>query len=218
MWMSYQIGADIVRREPSAVVVFPYGYTGKPHKDGDVQYCNLYDEEDSGRYGPYLPKTDVGEEYGESRPDPKGLGFKRNVVVQLERAISHGFKVVELDNTDGYPDLAVLTAYEFVRQRGLRVWVKNPGQRLALLRHPAAVGIIQENDEDLSPEVMVGTVERARRAAGKPDMSVCFVINNRPKRADAIAAIIRQKKLHFMSVSLGGHNEYEFSMLVQPFI
>jgi hypothetical protein len=63
---------------------------------------NLFDEKNSGRYGPYLEPSDTAMQYSEGQIDPRGDGWRRNVTEQLVRAKAQGFAYIGWDNADAY--------------------------------------------------------------------------------------------------------------------
>src|SRR3981189_522627 len=69
---------------------------GKPRRGIGLKYANLFDEKNSGRYGPYLEPSDTAAQYSGGRIDPRGDGWRRNVTEQLARARAQGFASIEL--------------------------------------------------------------------------------------------------------------------------
>lgn len=60
-----------------AVTVVSYD-TDKPTEHGiSIGYCNLFDETNSGDYGPYLEESDTAAKYDEGQIDPNGPGWTR---------------------------------------------------------------------------------------------------------------------------------------------
>ena len=117
---------------------------------GDIGYCNLFDEKNSGKYGPYKHDSDTAANYGEGEIDPFGAGWLKNLSQQFDRRRSQGFKYIELDNPDAYPIFSIIESINLASTYGLSVIAKNPG----LLESEAdqmeyvkrCVGIIVEKD------------------------------------------------------------------------
>lgn len=172
--LRYLIGAKSAGEgSDDAVTVVSYDAT-KPAKRGiSVGYCNLFDETNSGDYGPYLEQSDTAAKYDEGQIDPSGPGWEKNLREQFERRRKQGFEYIELDNPDAYSAGDVIDAIELAGEYGLKVIAKNPGlidEPLAYVQHPNVYGIIVERNAG-TPEDM----DALRRKAGKPDMPVWFV-------------------------------------------
>src|SRR6266851_7412575 len=90
-------------------------------RDRVIGYGNFWDEEQTGRFGPYLAATDTAREYDEGVIDPKGPGWRKNLVAQLERRARAGIGIIELDNADPYPASAVIEGYDLALAHGLSV-------------------------------------------------------------------------------------------------
>jgi len=137
-----------------------------------VAYCNFFDEENSGKYGPYLHNSDTAEEYGEGQIDPNGAGFIANLADQFERRQRQGFRYVELDNPDAYKMKDIMRGVQLAATYGLAVVAKNPllieGDPLPYVA--SCCGAIVEKDAG-EP----GEMDDLRRKAGKPDLPVWFV-------------------------------------------
>ena len=135
-----------------------------------IKYCNLFDEKNTGQYGPYLHDSDTAQNYGEGQVDPKGAGWAKNIQEQLDRA--KGFTYVEWDNPDAYPVSAVLDAISRTEKAGLKVIAKNPGivpgDDVSYVKR--CYGIIVEEGAGTPLEM-----DKLRRDAGKPDLPVWFV-------------------------------------------
>src|SRR5262249_34531954 len=73
--LHYLIGADSAGEgRADQVTEVPYG--AKPAKRGiSIAYCNLFDEHNTGRYGPYLHTSDTARDYNEGQIDPRGPGW-----------------------------------------------------------------------------------------------------------------------------------------------
>jgi hypothetical protein len=110
--LRYLIGADATGpgREEEVTVA---SYGAAPAKYGiSIGYCNLFDEHNTGRYGPYLHKSDTAAQYNEGQIDPRGPGWDKNLRNQFDRRRKQGFAYIELDNTDAYAVHDVLGAIE----------------------------------------------------------------------------------------------------------
>ena len=173
--LRYLIGAD----DPGPghvdeVTEVGYDAAVMPPRGIAVKYCNLFDEKDSGRFGPYLHTSDTASEYHEGQIDPAGAGWKENLTQQFERAKAQGFKYVELDNPDAYSVADVVGAVDYAARCGFKVIAKNPlimeGDSTPYVAHPAVVGAVVErgcgNPADM---------DALRKKAGKPMLPVWFV-------------------------------------------
>ena len=173
--LDYLIGADGPQRgDGNRITETPIGV--KPAALGpSIAYCNLRREDgEPAEYGPYLPHDDIFRQYGEGRPDPKGKGFRRNLVQQLDRCKRLGHTLVEQDNPDSYPLSAVMLGIALAQERGLGIIAKNPkllGSGAAeYVGHPNVFGIIVEDGCGNADEL-----DGIRRRAGKGDLPVWFV-------------------------------------------
>lgn len=160
----------------SVVTVVPYG---EPRPAGGgiyVGYCNLFDELNTGNYGPYLKTSDTAKQYREGQIDPRGAGWTKNLTEQFELRKRQGFEYIELDNPDAYSIEDVIGAIDLAATYGLKVIAKNPmlfeseSARRAFVRHHNIHGAIVERDCG-DPAGMA----KLRTDAGKPDLPVWFV-------------------------------------------
>ena len=184
--LRYLIGTDSAGpgRDDEATVV-SYS-TPQPAKRGiSIAYCNLFDELNTGRYGPYLHTSDTAAQYNEGQIDPHGPGWEKNLREQFERRRKQGFQYIELDNPDAYSVEDVIGAIELAASYGLKVIAKNPGLLEDIARedgrkrpdaatsyvaHPNVHGIIVERGAGDADEM-----DHLRRKAGKPTLPVWFV-------------------------------------------
>jgi hypothetical protein len=176
--LRYLIGAEHSgsgRDEDVTVVSYD---TTEPVKHGiSIAYCNLFDENNTGRYGPYLRTSDTAQQYKEGQIDPRGPGWEKNLREQFERRKKQGFEYIELDNSDAYSIEGVIGAIELAANYGLKVIAKNPllmeassTASTAYVAHPNVYGVIVERDA-ADPSGM----DALRRRAGKPTLPVWFV-------------------------------------------
>jgi hypothetical protein len=173
--LRYLIGTDAPGDgRDGEIVECGYDVTRPPGRGIAVKYCNLFDEEASGKYGPYLHTSDTAAQYHEGQIDPRGEGWRRNLAEQLARACAQGFRIVELDNPDAYAVADVVGAVELAAGHGLDVIAKNPllidGDPVPYLAHPAVTGVIVERGAG-NPADM----HALRCRAGKPALPVWFV-------------------------------------------
>ena len=69
--LRYLIGADGNHAgEPGTITEVGYDAARKPRHGIGVKYANLFDEKNSGRYGPYLEPSDTAAQYSEGQIDP----------------------------------------------------------------------------------------------------------------------------------------------------
>ncbi len=213
--LRYLIGAD----DPGAgrdgeVIECGYNVTRLPAKGIAIKYCNLFDENNTGAYGPYLHSSDTAAQYNEGQIDPRGPGWQRNLREQFARAKSQGFSYVELDNPDAYSVAAVIGAIDLAASYGLKVVAKNPGlmdgDALAYVAHPNVFGVIVERGAG-SP----GEMHELRVRARKRNLPVWFVFFGRSEaaaRETARAAASYEN----MRVTYSSAGEYGNAITVTP--
>jgi hypothetical protein len=172
--LRYLIGAESSGpgREGGVTVV---SYDSEPVKLGiSVAYGNLFDERNTGKYGPYLHSSDTAAQYNEGQIDPKGPGWQKNLREQFERRRKQGFSYIELDNPDAYSSKDVIGAIELAASYGLKVIAKNPllvsDGAAAYVAHPNVFGAIVERGAGTPAQM-----EALRKKAGKPALPVWFV-------------------------------------------
>jgi hypothetical protein len=178
--LRYLIGTDTPGDgRDGEIIEVGYTVTRPPPRGLAVKYCNLFDEENSGRYAPYLATSDTAAQYGEGQIDPRGPGWEKNLRAQFARARSQGFRIVELDNPDAYAVADVLGAVALAAGYGLAVIAKNPllidGDPTPYVAHPAVVGVIVERDAGNPADMHALRVQ-----AGKPGLPVWFVAFGEP--------------------------------------
>ena len=189
--------------------------TTQPARRGiSIAYCNLFDEHNTGRYGPYLHTSDTAAEYNEGQIDPRGPGWEKNLREQFERRKKQGFEYIELDNPDAYSIKDVIGAIDLAASYGLKVIAKNPGLMeggaTAYVAHPNVYGIIVERDAGGA-----GDMDALRRKAGKPTLPVWFVAFGVGR---AWAGDVANAAKHYpnMSVSYSSAGEYGNSIDILP--
>lgn len=171
--LRYLIGADAAGqgREDEVTVA---SYDAPPARYGiSIGYCNLFDENNTGRYGPYLHTSGTAAQYNEGQIDPRGRGWDKNLREQFERRRKQGFAFIELDNTDAYAVQDVIGAIDLAGRYDLKVIAKNPAllsSATSYVAHSNVVGIIVERGAGGAEEM-----DRLRRQAGKPALPVWFV-------------------------------------------
>lgn len=207
MPLSYLIGADepIQGKDDRAIVV-PYG-ASKARHGISIGYCNLFDELNTGDYGPYLHTSDTADEYNEGQIDPTGEGWVKNLSEQFAKREVQGFEYIELDNPDAYDIKDVIGAIEYADHYGLKVIAKNPGLNpetaVQYLEHPNIYGVICEKGSG-SPSYM----DYARKAAAKPKLPVWFVYFGRSYIAPRYTAL-RARSFYNMGVTISRKGEYK---------
>lgn len=205
--LRYLIGADAPGPgRDGEIVECGYNVVRPPAKGIAVKYCNLFDEEDSGRYGPYLHTSDTAAQYHEGQIDPRGPGWEKNLREQFARAKRQGFRIVELDNPDAYDVSDVLGAVDLAASYGLTVIAKNPllmeGDPTPYVAHRNVSGVIVERGAGNPPDM-----DALRKRAGKPALPVWFVAFGGGKRwaADTAKAAARYRN---MGVTWSAAGEY----------
>src|SRR5262245_34519613 len=84
--LRYLIGREgDVTGKDGEIFVVGYDVDHPPRYGVGVGYCNLFDENSTGEYGPYLHSSDTAVRYREGQIDPRGPGFERNLREQLGR-------------------------------------------------------------------------------------------------------------------------------------
>lgn len=210
MRLRYLIGAGSQRGRDGEVTEVAYDVDENPTRGVGVKYCNLFDEKNTGDYGPYLSDSDTAEEYDEGQIDPRGEGWERNLTEQFARAAAAGFLYIELDNPDAYSVKDVVGAVDLAARGGLRVLAKNPlimrGNPRPYLLHPSVVGVIVERGCG-SPADM----HALRVAANKPDLPVWFVSFGRGRNwANTVAETAKKYSGMFVTYSkLGEYGSSE---------
>jgi hypothetical protein len=173
--LRYLIGASTAGSgRDDDVTEVSYSATEPVKRGISIAYCNLFDEKNSGRFGPYLHTSDTASQYNEGQIDPHGPGWEKNLREQFERRRKQGFEYIELDNPDAYSIKDVIGAIDLAATYGLKVIAKNPKlmERGAApyVAHPNVYGIIVERGAG-NPDEM----DALRRKAGKPTLPVWFV-------------------------------------------
>ena len=205
--LRYLIGTDgPVSGSHDTVIEVAYDVGRPPAKGMAIAYCNLFDEENTGKYAPYLHTSDTAEQYSEGQIDPKGPGWEKNLREQFERRKRQGFTYIELDNPDAYAVEDVLGAIDLAATYGLKVIAKNPGlmdgDKTPYVGHPNVFGIIVEKDAGTPQEM-----DALRNKAGKPSLPVWFVAFGDGRTwADEIATAAADRKN--MGVTFSSHGEY----------
>jgi hypothetical protein len=213
--LRYLIGRDAdVTGKGGEIFVVGYDVDHLPLYGIGVGYCNLFDENNTGKYGPYLRSSDTAARYREGQIDPRGPGFERNLCEQLGRRKTQGFRYVELDNPDAYSIATSIRAIELARTYGLGVVAKNPGlmegDASFILRQDNVYGVIVEQGAG-DPDGM----EKLRNAAGRPALPVWFVsFGPGLEWAERVAAAAAEYSN--MSVTYSSAGEYGNSIDVHP--
>ena len=194
----------------SRITVVPYD-SGPALSGISVGYCNLFDENNTGDYGPYLHSSDTAKEYDEGQIDPRGKGWLRNLKEQFSRRKRQGFKYIELDNPDAYNIKDVLGAVDIANIYGLKVLAKNPG----LLELEDAITFIKnENIYGIISEDACGTpwvLNNIRQRAGKPTLPIWFVSFGREQHAAVVKTMKLAKDLKNVGVTWSRKGEYKSS-------
>jgi hypothetical protein len=190
-------------------------YAAAPAKRGiSIAYCNLFDELNTGRYGPYLHTSNTAKKYHEGQIHPRGPGWEKNLREQFERRRKQGFTYIELDNPDAYRLSDVLRAIALAQTYGFKVVAKNPGAMnedpTPYVAHPNIYGIIVEKDagETREGDATPAEMDALRKRAGKPELPVWFVSFGKGRAwASSVAAEIRSRGYHNMSVTYSNAGE-----------
>jgi hypothetical protein len=188
--------------------------TSAPVRHGiSIAYCNLFDEHNSGKYGPYLRTSDTAKQYNEGQIDPRGPGWEKNLREQYERRKRQGFEYIELDNPDAYSIKDVIGAIELAESYGLKVIAKNPGLMkgaVDYVAHRNVYGIIVEKGAGGADGM-----EALRKKAGKPNLPVWFVAFGSGKGwAGNVASAAKQYRN--MGVTYSSAGEYGNAIDILP--
>jgi hypothetical protein len=213
--LRYLIGMDANRIKPlpnGKVLEVPYDYG---RHMACTQYGNLRDEEETGKFGPYLPPDDITEKYGEKTPDPSGPGFMANVNRQIENAVKLGRTRIEWDNPDsrGLGIEAVMKAHDAAWLAGLKTVAKNPhlvDDPTGYISHPSVDLIVIEHGAGGSV-----VAQSLRLKIGQPLLAVRFVSyddgDGGEAWAEAVARTIKAEGYHNMGVTHSDVGEYKSS-------
>lgn len=203
--LRYLIGGSAGPGHDDEVTMVSYSTNSPVRRGISIAYCNLFDENNSGKYGPYLHDSDTAKQYNEGQVDPKGEGWEKNLRDQFERRSKAGFEYIELDNPDAYKIKDVIGAIELAATYNLKVIAKNPGitdDPVRYVSHPNVYGIIVEKGAGTA-----ANMERLRKRAGKPDLPVWFVaFGSGRKWADGVAN--NAKNYRNMGVTYSSRGEY----------
>ena len=175
--LRYLIGTDASGPgRDDAVTEVSYDTTQPAKRGISIAYCNLFDEHNSGRYGPYLHSSDTAAEYHEGQIDPSGPGWEKNLREQFERRRKQGFEYVELDNPDAYSIKDVIGAIDLAASYGLKVIAKNPalmegsaGETGTLMpqRHTSRIRTSTASSWSVAPAVPTTWMRCAARPASR---------------------------------------------------
>jgi hypothetical protein len=212
--LRYLIGTEASGAGGDSEVTMVSYSASAPVKYGiSIAYCNLFDELNTGRYGPYLHTSDTAAEYGEGQIDPRGPGWEKNLREQFERRKRQGFEYVELDNADAYSIGDVIGAIELAAGYGLKVIAKNPGllsDAAGYVAHPNVYGVIVEKGGGGAADM-----DELRQKAGKPDLPVWFVAFG-SGRAWATSVADAAKQYRNMGVTYSSAGEYGNAIDILP--
>jgi hypothetical protein len=205
--LRYLIGTDSLGRAGDDEIVEVSYDTSRPARRGiSIAYCNLFDERNTGRYGPYLKSSDTAKEYNEGQIDPRGPGWEKNLREQFALRRQQGFEYIELDNPDAYAAKDVIGAIDLAAAYGLKVIAKNPllleKGAASYVAHPNVYGIIVERGAGGAAEV-----EALRRKAGKPHLPTWFVAFG-AGRSWAGSVASKAKQYRNMGVTYSSAGEY----------
>ena len=171
--LRYLIGGSAGQGRDGEVTMVSYSTNSRVKHGISIAYCNLFEENNTGKYPPYLHTSDTARQYNEGQIDPKGAGWEKNLREQYERRRKAGFEYVELDNPDAYKIKDVIGAIELAATYNLKVIAKNPGitdDPVRYVSHPNVYGIIVEKGAGGANDM-----EKLRKKAGKPELPVWFV-------------------------------------------
>jgi hypothetical protein len=206
--LRYLIGAEgYINGVDGEITEVPYDHPKPPFGLG-IAYCNLFDEYNTGQYGPYLRTSDTAAQYSEGQINPIGRGWVNNIHYQLSKRTA--FRWIEWDNCDAYSVMDVLKVYDLSARAGFRIIAKNPylcGEYAwQLLAHPAVDGAIVEKGAGAA-----NMMHTMRTYVGKPNLPVWFVAFGDDydlRWARSIAVNITAAHLINMGVTYSSQGEY----------
>jgi hypothetical protein len=212
--LRYLIGTDAAGAgHDSEVTVLSYNATAPVKRGISIAYGNLFDERNTGQYGPYLHTSDTAKQYNEGQIDPRGPGWDKNLREQFERRKKQGFEYIELDNPDAYSAKDVISAIDLAASYGLKIIAKNPllvKGAVAYMAHPNVHGAIVEKGAG-NPKEM----DALRKKAGKPALPVWFVAFGSGRSwAGSIADAAKQYR--HMGVTYSSAGEYGNAIDIVP--
>lgn len=159
--LRYVIGIDDPVGRDGEITMCSFYTRRRPRKGVVFYYLNLYVEEgELTEYGPYRKRTSTANKYEEGVPMFGTPGFWANIERQVQKILALGGLFVETDNRDAYLNSQVLEVFDYLRKRGLRVVLKNPGvsdydqDSIELFRHSSVVGAIVERGDVMPRHVM----------------------------------------------------------------
>ena len=204
--LRYLIGTDTAGSgQDNEVTAVSYNASAPVKRGISIAYGNLFDERNTGHYGPYLHTSDTAKQYNEGQIDPRGPGWEKNLREQYERRKKQGFEYIELDNPDAYSAKDVIGAIDLAASYGLKVIAKNPllvKGAVDYMAHPNVYGVIVEKGAG-NPREM----DALRKKAGKPNLPVWFVAFGSGRSwAGSIASAAKQYR--HMGVTYSSAGEY----------
>jgi hypothetical protein len=214
--LRYLIGTDSAGTgHDNEVTEVSYNATAPVKRGISIAYGNLFDERNTGRYGPYLHTSDTAKQYNEGQIDPRGAGWEKNLREQFERRKKQGFEYIELDNPDAYSSRDVIGAMDLAASYGLKIIAKNPllvKGAVEYVAHPNVYAIIVEKGAG-NPREM----DALRKKAGKPDLPVWFVAFGSGRSwAGSIADAAKQHRHMGVTYSSAGEYGNAIDIVVPP--
>lgn len=203
--LTYKINSSSDPGSDDRVTEVGYSARIKP-KGLAIKYCNLFDELNTGKYGPYLDTSDTARKYREGQIDPKGPGWEKNLREQFARAAAQGFEYVETDNPDAYDHEDVKKVLDMLRDEyRLKTVAKNPllcEKPHEYIAHSSVYGAIVEDG--------AGSVVEMHELRGNRDLPVWFVFfgTKGKARAKEYARTIADKGYTNMFVTYSSQGEY----------
>lgn len=206
--LEYLIGSTESVLAGNEAVITEVPYDAPPARKGiSIGYCNLFDENNTGEYGPYLHTSDTAARYTEGQIDSRGAGWERHLAKQFERR--RVFSYIELDNPDAYSLDAVCDAVLRAEKSSLKVIAKNAllvgehGEIAAsYVGLPNIYGVIVERGAGNPAQY-----ELLRRTIQKPLMPVWFVFFGNSRHVAMDCAKDAAKFVH-MGVTYSAKGEY----------
>ena len=220
--LRYLIGANeenVGAGRPDEITLVPY--KAKKVRNGiSIAYGNLFDEENTGKYGPYLKQSDTARQYNEGQISPAGDGWYKNLRDQCTRIRDDGFGYMELDNPDSYNIRDVTDAIEYAKGFNIGVIAKNAGlcdlsEGIQYIKHENIFGCIVEKDCG-RPNLY----EYLRKEAKKPTLPIWFVTFGGGERyAHEVAESIEENHYINMGGTFSPKHEYTTSVdIFRPFV
>lgn len=213
--LHYKIGVSFDEGQPNVLTITGYN-TARPVPVGIAgAYINARQEQKGRKAGiEYMPEDDIERGYGEPAPVFDTGYFWDNLIGQATRLRKLGIIYVDVDNLDTYGAKNAIRILDKLHEMGFKVLLKNPnlikGDNVSLLRHPAVVAMLCEEDEDTTAK----SLDDLRKRALRPDLPIRVVTYGDREWADDIVQEAKSLGLLDFSVTFSDVGEYKTSIVL----